>query len=196
MSEEKKPAFVVNDRRKFTLDGEPVASSEPEEPKQPAEPAPPAARPVVKDTPPPAPGAEPPPPTQAEQKEQADKYQARSKDLDARLQKELDARGGGRNARDFEISFEKFIGSLYVTALMQLGMMQQQGEQPHADLIGARQTIDTLGILAEKTKGNLTPQEESMLGTCMYELRMAYVEITNALAHPPAGVAPPGSGVK
>jgi len=53
-------------------------------------------------------------------------------------------------------------------------------------LIGARQTIDTLGMLAEKTKGNLTPKEQVFLQNCLYELRMAYVEVTNALAHPPA----------
>ena len=43
----------------------------------------------------------------------------------------------------------------------------------------------TLGLLAEKTKGNLTPAEENFLQNCLYELRMAYVEVTNALARPP-----------
>jgi len=196
MSDEKKQTFVVNDRRKFNLEGEQVAPSAPEaeKPKSPAPPAQQAAPQPVKDAPPPE--QEIPPPSHAEQKEQADRYSARSKDLDDRLQGELDARGTGRKARDFEMTFDKFIGSLYMTALMQLGLMQPEGGQPHADLIGARQTIDTLGILAEKTKGNLTPQEETLLTTCMYELRMAYVELTNAITHPPAGVVPPGPGVK
>jgi hypothetical protein len=39
--------------------------------------------------------------------------------------------------------------------------------------------------LSEKTKGNLTSAEENFLQNCLYELRMAYVEVTNALARPP-----------
>jgi hypothetical protein len=63
--------------------------------------------------------------------------------------------------------------------------MHEQGGQPQVDLIGARQTIDTLGMLAEKTRGNLTPKEQAFLQNALYELRMAYVEVTNALARPP-----------
>ena len=55
------------------------------------------------------------------------------------------------------MTFERFLASLYMTAMLQLGLMHQQGEQPRIDIIGARQTIDTLALLAEKTKGNLTP---------------------------------------
>ena len=82
------------------------------------------------------------------------------------------------------------MASLYMTAMMQLGLMVEQGGQPHVDLIGARQTIDTLGMLAEKTKGNLTPKEQAFLQNALYELRMAYVEVTNALAHPPQAPGP------
>jgi hypothetical protein len=53
------------------------------------------------------------------------------------------------------------------------------------DIIGARQTIDTLSLLSEKTKGNLTAAEGNFLQNSLYELRMAYVEVTNALARPP-----------
>jgi hypothetical protein len=70
-------------------------------------------------------------------------------------------------------------------------MMHEEGGQPRIDLIGARQTIDTLGLLQEKTKGNLTSAESNFLQNCLYELRMAYVEVTNALARPPQ--APPGA---
>jgi hypothetical protein len=72
-----------------------------------------------------------------------------------------------------------------MNAMLQLGLMHEQGGQPRIDLIGARQTIDTLSLLTEKTKGNLTNAEEVFLQNCLYELRMAYVEVTNALAHPP-----------
>jgi hypothetical protein len=57
-------------------------------------------------------------------------------------------------------------------------------------LAGARQTIDTLGMLADKTKGNLTPREQGFLQNCLYELRMAYVEVTNALARGPQTPTP------
>ena len=83
------------------------------------------------------------------------------------------------------MSFDRLIASLYMTAMMQLGLMAPEGEQPHADILGARQTIDTLSVLGEKTKGNLTSGEENFLQNCLYELRIAYVEVTNALARPP-----------
>jgi len=53
------------------------------------------------------------------------------------------------------------------------------------DLIGARQTIDSLALLSEKTKGNLTAKEGDFLQNALYELRMAYVEVTNAIAKGP-----------
>ena len=109
----------------------------------------------------------------------ADAYRASSKDLDSRV--EL----SGRSAKEFEMTFERFLASLYMTAMMQLGLMHEQGGQPRLDIIGARQTIDTLSLLAQKTKTNLTPVEENFLQNSLYELRMAYVEVTNALARPP-----------
>ena len=83
------------------------------------------------------------------------------------------------------MTFERFLASLYMSAMMQLGLMHEEGGQPRVDLIGARQTIDTLSLIAEKTKGNLTSAEENFLQNALYELRMAYVEVTNALARPP-----------
>jgi hypothetical protein len=101
----------------------------------------------------------------------------------------------GHSAKDFEINFERFMASLYMTAMVQMGLMRQQGAQPQVDIIGARQTIDTLSLISEKTKGNLTPAEENFLQNSLYELRMAYVEVTNALARPPqAGPATGTSG--
>ena len=60
--------------------------------------------------------------------------------------------------------------------------------------LGARQTIDTLSLISEKTKGNLTPVEENFLQNSLYEVRMAYVEVTNALARPPQPGAGPATG--
>jgi len=92
------------------------------------------------------------------------------------------------------MTFEKFIASIYMSALVQLGLAAPQGEKPVVDLLGARQTIDTLAILQEKTKGNLTPAEQNMLQNLLYELRMAYLEVTNMLTRPPQ--AGPGADAK
>jgi Domain of unknown function (DUF1844) len=185
MSEKKQDSFTVTDRRLFTSDGElrkevseeEIATSKP----APAAPPPPSQ---VADTSSPEPASTldssvPPPPTAAEQKEQADAYRKSAKELDARV--EL----SGHSAKEMEMTFERFMASLYMTAMLQLGLMQEERGQPRIDLLGARQTIDTLSLLAEKTKGNLTAAEENFLQNCLYELRMAYVEVTNALARPP-----------
>ena len=183
MTDEKKSSFTVTDRRKFTVEGEPRPEGQEEgQPSEPEVPKPSAPAAAAK---PPAP-SEPPPagPSAQEQHDQAQRYAQSSRELDSQLQHELEAQG--RKASDFEMTFEKFIASLYMTALLQLGLVHEQGGQPAADLIGARQTIDTISLLAEKTRGNLTPREENMLNNVLYELRMAYVEVTNALAKPPA----------
>ena len=84
-----------------------------------------------------------------------------------------------------EITFERFLASLYMTGMLQLGLMHEQGGEPQLDLMGARQTIDTITLLSEKTRGNLTSKEENFLQNALYELRMAYVEVTNAIAKGP-----------
>ncbi len=181
--------FTVTDRRLFTEDGE-LRSEGREEPTEPKPAAPPAAA-----APQAAPNTEkvsempevPPMPTAAEQQAQADAYRKSSESLDSRV--EL----SGHSAKEFEMTFERFMASLYMTAMLQLGLMHQQGEQPRMDIIGARQTIDTLSLLAEKTKGNLTPTEENFLQNSLYEVRMAYVEVTNALSRPPQPGAATGT---
>jgi Domain of unknown function (DUF1844) len=181
MAEKKQDSFTVTDRRLFTPDGElrqevseeEISTSTP----APAAPPPEAASPAQSGST--IDPSVPPAPTAAEQKEQADAYRKSAKDLDARV--EL----SGRSAKELEMTFERFMASLYMTAMLQLGLMQEERGQPRIDLLGARQTIDTLSLLSEKTKGNLTAAEENFLQNCLYELRMAYVEVTNALARPP-----------
>ena len=53
--------------------------------------------------------------------------------------------------------------------------------------MGARQSIDMLSILADKTKGNLTTEESRLLDNALFELRMGFLEITQALARSAAG---------
>ena len=194
MAEKKESSFTVTDRRLFTPEGElrkdvPEESHEPV--KAPAGPKPPAESKATAQTPPPPSdlvGSQeeiPQMPSAAERQEQHDAYKKTSKDLDARV--EL----SGHSSKDLEMTFERFMASLYMTAMLQLGLMHEEGGQPRVDLIGARQTIDTLSLLAEKTKGNLNSTEENFLQNCLYELRMAYVEVTNSLSRPPQ--TPPGS---
>ena len=185
MAEKKQDAgFTVTDRRLFTTDGE-LRSDLPEEKLSQESTASATAVATPKsDTSTANEEKAPPPPTAAEQKANAEAYQKSSKDLDARV--EL----SGHSARELEITFERFMASLYMSAMMQMGMMHEEGGHPRIDLIGARQTIDTLGLLQTKTKGNLTSTEENFLHNCLYELRMAYVEVTNALARPPQAAAP------
>jgi hypothetical protein len=194
MSEKKQESFTVTDRRLFTSDGVLRREASEEEVSTSKPPAPAAAETKVasiaaepasnQSAPEPLASSDldpsaPPPPTAAEQKEQADAYHKSAKELDARV--EL----SGHSAKEMTMTFERFMASLYMTAMLQLGLMQEERGQPRIDLLAARQTVDTLGLLAEKTKGNLTPVEENFLQNCLYELRMAYVEVTNALARPP-----------
>jgi uncharacterized protein DUF1844 len=187
MAEKKSDSgFTVTDRRLFTSDGD-LRSDVPEEVETPKEASTQtteaAAAPKVANVPgdgqAPLDREMPPPPTAAEQDAQAAAYKQSSQDLD----KEVEL--SGHSAKDFEITFERFLASLYMTAMLQLGLMRQRDEQPRVDIIGARQTIDTLSLIAEKTKGNLTAVEQNFLQNSLYELRMAYVEVTNALARPP-----------
>jgi hypothetical protein len=185
MAEKKQDAgFTVTDRRLFTTDGELRSDLPEEKPSQESTVSATAVATPKSDTPPANEEKAPPPPTAAEQKANAEAYQKSSKDLDARV--EL----SGHSAKELEITFERFMASLYMSAMMQMGMMHEEGGQPRIDLIGARQTIDTLALLQTKTKGNLTSAEENFLQNCLYELRMAYVEVTNALARPPQAAGP------
>lgn len=197
MADDKKQSeFTVTDRRRFTSEGE----TTPEPPREqapaarPVEP-PKAVAPIAPEPPTPEPPMQeernvPPPPSVADRQAQHDAFKETSKKLDAQIQSEL----GGRRVQDFEMNFERFIASLYMSALMQLGLMHEQGDHPGVDLLGARQTIDTLGMLADKTKGNLTMTEDNLMQNVLYELRMAYVEVTNAIARGPQtpGAPPPG----
>jgi hypothetical protein len=198
--ESKKSEFVVNDRRLFSSDGElrqDVAEAEERaaererEASEAQQRANEARAAQQKAAAPEAPKIDltdadaAAGPTNAEHEAGADAYAESTKKMDYRIRKELDKQGRGDQARDLEMTFEKFIASLYMTTLMQLGLAAPQGEKPSLDLIGARQTIDILGLLNDKTKGNLTSPEESTLRNILYELRMAYLEVTNLLANPP-----------
>lgn len=194
---EKKSEFVVTDRRRFGSEGElrPDAPQGEEERNEAA-----AQPPVTQTAPPSAPpsaplsagqGAQAPkgeaagakeeempaPPTAEEQHEQSEAYKASGQKID-----EMIAAAGRGGQGPLEMNFDRVIESFYMSALIQMGAIRSGNEQPQVDIIGARQTIDSLAILQEKTKGNLTDREKTLMQNVLFELRMAWIELTNAVA--------------
>jgi hypothetical protein len=81
--------------------------------------------------------------------------------------------------------FLDLVQTLQMGAMAGLGMLQgHDGKRSPVDLPAAKDAIDLLGILQEKTKGNLTKEEEEVLREGLYHLRMGYMAMINA---PPAG---------
>ena len=76
-----------------------------------------------------------------------------------------------------EMNFATLVFSLSSSALVHLGQVPDPATgEPRADLPLAKQTIDLLGLLKEKTKGNLEEDEGKLLEGVLYDLRMAYVQ--------------------
>ncbi|MBA3028890.1 MAG: DUF1844 domain-containing protein [Desulfobacteraceae bacterium] len=76
-----------------------------------------------------------------------------------------------------EINFMTFIMSLNASAMVNLGVLDEPGSQKKdKNLMLGKQTIDILAMLQEKTKGNLSPDEENMLKNILYDLRIIYVK--------------------
>ncbi len=195
---EQEPQFTVIDRRKITSDGDlrpdapvsepapaapspasstssgihavPSSSGTPEEPVAADE-----AQPVLE-----GPSAE-----ESAQSQAA--YAATTQQMDAILRDKIP--GSPKTA---VIGFEHVIQSFYMTAVMQLGAGTPQGEKARIDLMGARQTIDMMEVLAKKTAGNLTENEKLMLDSALFEARMMFLEITNAIARGATQQAGPG----
>ena len=190
MPEQNKP-FVVTDRRKFTMDGElrPDADPSPEKEEREVRPAEPATPPQAAS---PTAPAEPelPPALSAEQTEQAKRAYEMTAD---RLDTAIRSANPGMDHPP-AMSFDQLVQSVYMTSIMQLGGTTQEGQQPQVDILGARQSIDMLSVLEEKTKGNLSTEESRLLESALFELRMAFLEVTQALARSAASKGPGGPG--
>jgi len=77
----------------------------------------------------------------------------------------------------YEPNFKIFISSLSMQAMIALGKLENPvTKKSEKNIDQARYLIDTLGILKEKTKGNLTQEEETLLNDSLFNLRMTYVE--------------------
>ena len=80
-------------------------------------------------------------------------------------------------------SFTFIVLSMRAQAEMQLGLMNfGEEEKIEPDLDMARHTIDLLAVLAEKTKGNLSLEEQRMIENSLTELRFRYVQVSDELA--------------
>ena len=208
MSEKPLP-FVITDRRKFTTEGEPRPDADPT-PERTREPIPePASTPeliqnrapepitesirqvpqsisapespvasIVPDLPADDLDADLPPAPTAEQMEQSRlAYQATSD----RLETALRAANPGADHPP-ALTFESLVQSVYMQAILQLGGGTQEGQQPQVDILGAKQSIDMLTVLGDRSAGNLTTAEDTLLASALFELRLAFLEITQALA--------------
>jgi hypothetical protein len=81
-----------------------------------------------------------------------------------------------------DISFTQFVVSLASSAAIHFGDMPDPNGNtlPEPNLEGARQMIEILALLEEKTKGNLTAEERTVLDQVLYELRLRFVDASGA----------------
>jgi Domain of unknown function (DUF1844) len=132
----------------------------------------------------------PPPPSAQESREQKAAYDASAQRLEELIRAQNPAVGAQP-----PVTFQHLVQQFYVSAMIQMGAGAQEGQRPRVDILGARTTIDLLGVLAEKTQGNLTEAEDRTLQTVLFEVRMAFNELTsmiNLQAMQPPQPTPPG----
>jgi hypothetical protein len=131
----------------------------------------------------------PPPPTAEESAELKASYEASSQRLEELIRAQNPAMGAQP-----PVTFQHLVQQFYVSAMIQMGAGAQEGQRPRVDILGARTTIDLLGVLQEKTRGSLTEAEDRALQSVLFEVRIAFNELTSminlqAMQPPPP---PPG----
>lgn len=186
------PKFEVIDRRKFKAEEE-HETREPEPPKAPPEPSA-GPRLVVSEARSDS-AAEvatageeteelPSPPSAEESYKQKEAYDASAERIEDLIRAQNPAAGAQP-----PVTFEHLVQQIYLTAMLQMGAGIPEGEPARVDIVGARASIDMLGILAEKTRGNLNAQEERSLQAVLYDARMAFLELSKVISlqglHPP-----------
>jgi hypothetical protein len=126
----------------------------------------------------------PEPPTAEESRQQKSAYDASAQRLEDIVRAQNPAIGAQP-----PVGFEHLVQQLYVSAMIQMGAGAQEGQRPRVDILGAKTTIDLMGVLAEKTKGNLSEGEDRTLQTVLFEVRMAFNELTTMITL--QGMQPP-----
>jgi hypothetical protein len=76
-------------------------------------------------------------------------------------------------------SFPTLVQSILTQVLFYLGDLTQRGSEPNVNLDMAKHQIDIMGVLEEKTRGNLSDDEKQLLDTALYEARMRYVNVAS-----------------
>jgi hypothetical protein len=154
MTEEEK-SFVIKDRRRFT-------SEEQKDQKA-------AAEPETKSEKEKSSGLK------TEAKKQDERKKAEDK-TSGKKETGADTAGSTKTHHLPKINFSTFMLSLNSSALVQLGLIEDPATgKKEKNLPLAKQTIDIIGMLEEKTKGNLSEDENRMIKTFLYDLRMMYV---------------------
>ena len=90
------------------------------------------------------------------------------------------AETGGRGTPDANLS--ALINSLATQSLLSMGVVAPRGVEPEVNLDMAKFNIDLLGVLEEKTKGNLSAEEQKLLDNVLYEVRSRYVAVASQYA--------------
>ncbi len=91
--------------------------------------------------------------------------------------------GPGRGERGLPpATFTTLVQSVVTQVLFYLGELTARGAEPALNLDMAKHNIDILGVLEEKTRGNLTEEEQRLLDGALYEARMRYVSIAQQVA--------------
>ena len=157
-TKEKPKELKVTDKRIFTAEGEIReefrGEIKPSEPQAAAEPQ------KV---------AEPAPPPKAEKPQQQPPREERRRTMADR-------------AQNPGTPFTDFVEPLIAQAYMFLGMLRDPRQaKPTVDVAGARQMIEIITMLKDKTAGNLTPDEEDFLATHLGELKLAFVQRTKSI---------------
>jgi hypothetical protein len=126
----------------------------------------------------------PPPPTAEEMRAQKLAYDAAAQRLEDLVRAQNPAVGPQP-----AVTFEQLVQQFYVSAMIQMGAGTQEGQRPRVDILGAKQTIELMGILADKTSSNVTEAENRTLQAVLYEVRMAFLELTSMITL--QGIQPP-----
>ena len=162
--EEKPKAFKVDDRRRFSSEGELKPEFREGEEAKPAHEAKPAAATAAREVPPAA----------GEHHQHHEHHPEQHAGGPPHGHQGEHHQHAGKAA---EITFGTFLVSLSTQALMHLGdIPDPQSGRPEQDLVGAQQLIDIIGMLEQKTRGNLDRDEAQLIEAILYELRMKYVE--------------------
>lgn len=184
-----KPRIKVTDRRKFTATGEvrpaadePAPESGPDEepvPQPPAAEAPVPPEGIGEPSPPPRAAGGPAPESMSREASgtTAEPPRERISEPPLRPEGEASRPPGPLDINALPRDFTAFIEGMYLETMLYLGAMPDpRTGEPADDLDMAKYKIDLLGMLQEKTRGNLTDEEGQQLEEVLYQLRMFYVQ--------------------